>query len=94
MPILKKSDLWTAVPGDNPNRTVEDANRFSRKEGYEVLSLINSLTTKEGGDLDLRVRQICEWMIYEKLPSNTQGRARVKDWIFMNYTALSKIYPF
>ncbi|WP_431260594.1 hypothetical protein ACQ86G_11040 [Roseateles chitinivorans] len=100
MPTLKKSDLkysnysWNAVPGDNPHRTVEDADRFSRKEGYEVLTLLNSLTSKDGGDLDIRVRQICEWMIHEKLPSNLQGRSKVKAWIFENYTLLSKSYPF
>ncbi len=43
MPEIKKSDLnyddysWTAVPGDDPSKRVEDADRFSRKEGYEVL---------------------------------------------------------
>ncbi|WP_343629659.1 hypothetical protein [Roseateles sp.] len=100
MPTLKKSDLkysdysWTAVPGDDPTKTADDADRFSRKEGYEVLTLINSLTAKNGADLDLRVRQICEWMIHEQLPSNIQGRSKVKAWIFENYPLLSKRYPF
>ncbi len=100
MPEIKKSDLkyndysWTAVPGDDPNKTKEDADRFSRKEGYEVLTLLNSLKGSGGQDLVLRTRQICEWMVHEKLPSNIQGRAKVKTWIAENYPVLSKSYPF
>lgn len=100
MPEIKKSDLkytdysWTAVTGDNPKKTAEDADRFSRHEGYEVLYLLNSLKGAEGTDLALRTRQICEWMIHEKLPSTTQGRAKVIKWIVDNYEVLSKSYPF
>lgn len=92
---LKYSDYsWKAVPGDDPWKTKEDADRFSRKEGYEVLTLLNSLRTKEGDELSLRVLQICEWMIHEHLPSNVQGRQNVKSWIGQNYPALSPKYPF
>lgn len=99
MPEIKKSDLkykdysWTTVPGDDPNKTKEDADLFSRKEGYEVLSLLNSLTGKEQGDLTIHTRQICEWMIHEKLPSNIHSRAKVIAWIANNYRTLSPDYP-
>ncbi|WP_447747756.1 hypothetical protein [Pseudomonas nicosulfuronedens] len=92
---LKYSDYsWTAVPGDDPKKTKEDADRFSRKEGYEVLSLLNSLKTKEGNELSLHVLQVCEWMIHEHLPSNVQGRGKVTSWIGGNYPELSTKYPF
>lgn len=100
MPEIKKSDLhyndysWKAVPGDDPKKTKEDADRFSRKEGYEVLYLLNSLKGEKGADLSVRTRQICEWMIHEKLPSGTQGRDKVISWIVNNFTELSKDYPF
>ena len=99
MPAITKKDLiykdysWEAVPGDDPKKTKEDADRFSRKEGYEVLSLLNSLTGNGGADLEIRPRQICEWMIHEKLPSTIQGRKNVKSWIGSNYSEMSKKYP-
>lgn len=98
MAKLSKGDLkyeysWKAVPGDDPTKTKEDADRFSRKEGYEVLHLLNSLSGDKSSDLTLRTRQICEWMIQEHLPSNVQGRKEVTSWIVENYPALSKKYP-
>lgn len=100
MPDIKKSDLkysdysWTAVTGDDPTKTVEDADRFSRNEGYEVMTLLNSLNGTGGVDLSIKTRQICEWMVREKLPSTIQGRAKVVSWIVKNYPELSKGYPF
>lgn len=100
MPEIKNSDLnyddysWTAVTGDDPKKTKEDADRFSRHEGYEVLTLLNSLKGEGQSDLSVRTRQICEWLIHEKLPSNIQGRAKVKSWIAKNFADLKKNYPF
>lgn len=100
MPEIKKSDLnyddysWTAVTGDDPKKTKEDADRFSRHEGYEVLTLLNSLKGEGQSDLSVRTRQICEWLIHEKLPSNIQGRVKVKSWIAKNFADLKKSYPF
>lgn len=100
MPELKKSDLkytdysWTAVPGDDPKKTKEDADRFSRKEGYEVLKLVNSINGAGGADLSIHTRQIIEWMIHEKLPSNIQGRGSVKAWVAKNFADLKPDYPF
>lgn len=99
MPTITKSDLnyddysWRAVPGDDPKKTKEDADRFSRKEGYEVLTLLNSLTGKDKADLPVHVRKVCEWMIHEKLPSDIQGRTKVIDWIAQNYSDLAAKYP-
>lgn len=99
MPEITKKDLfytdysWKAVPGDDPKKTKEDAERFSRKEGYEVLTLLNSLKGKNDVDLSLHTRKICEWMIHEKLPSDVQGRSKVITWIANNFSELSKKYP-
>ncbi|MBW3510615.1 hypothetical protein [Janthinobacterium sp. NKUCC06_STL] len=100
MPKIKKTDLnyddysWTAVPGDDPTKTAADADRFSRHEGYEVIYLLNSLVGENKADLALRTRQICEWMVHEKLPATIQGRAKVMSWIGSNYKELSPAYPF
>lgn len=99
MTDMKKSDMlyddysWKAVPGDDPNKTKEDRDRFSRKEGYEVLSLINSF--KRGQNpLSLKDQRVIEWMLHEELPSNTQGRSKVSQWITDNFKSLEKKYPF
>ncbi|CAI8799903.1 hypothetical protein [Kosakonia quasisacchari] len=95
---MKSSDMhysysWKAVPGDNPSKTKEDATRFSRHEGYEVLDLINSFKAEGGTELPLRSKQIIEWMIHEHLPSDYQGRQKVKDWIVANFPRLKGSYP-
>lgn len=100
MPKMTKSDLkydnysWTAITGDDPEKVLADADRVSRHEGYEVLYFLNSLTGKDNADLSIRTRQICEWMIHEKLPSTIQGRAKIRNWIGNNFPELSKNYPF
>ncbi|MBJ2214905.1 MULTISPECIES: hypothetical protein [Pseudomonas] len=95
---IKPSNLYytdyseTAVKGDDPKKTAEDADRFSRKEKYEVVDMINSIGWKDNNNT-LKSLLIVEWMIHEKLPGTTQGRAKVKAWIHANYAALSKDYP-
>lgn len=100
MPKITKNDLkyndysWKAVTGDDPQKKKEDADRFSRKEGYEVLDLLNSLVGKDSLDLSVKTRQICEWMIHENLPSNIQNRNDVKIWIINNFSEMKDDYPF
>lgn len=98
MTDMKKSDMlykdysWTAVPGDDPTKTKEDRDRFSRKEGYEVLTLINSFTM-DNKPLSLENQRVVEWMIHEKLPGSIQGRANVTEWIKNNFSTLKPSYP-
>lgn len=100
MPQIEKKDLrykdysWEAVPGDDPSKTKEDSDRFSRHEGYEVLYLLNSLESANGGAPSIKTLQTVEWMIHEKLPSNIQGRSKVKQWIYSNYASLKDEAPF
>lgn len=100
MPQLEKSDLNyrhnyspKAVKGDDPKKTVEDADFFNRHEEYEVLDLINSFKGDEGKDLTKKIRLTIEWMINEKLPSDIHGRKKVKNWIQENYPRLKNQYP-
>lgn len=94
MTDIKRSDLfyddysWTVLPGDDPTKTATDRTRFSRKEGYEVLSMLNSLK-----ELSYREKLIAEWMIHEHLPSNIQGREQVKKWLKDNFSELKSRYP-
>ncbi|EMW5157215.1 hypothetical protein AAE497_000450 [Escherichia coli] len=94
MTDIKRSDLfyddysWTALPGDDPTKTAADRHRFSRKEGYEVLNMLNSFKA-----YSLKEKLIVEWMIHEHLPSGIQGREKVKDWIKQNFLKFKLIYP-
>ena len=100
MAAIGRADLnykdysWTAVTGDDPTKTKEDADRFSRYEGYEVLTLLNSLTAANGVNLSLKSLLIAEWMIHEELPPTIQGREKVKKWIHENFSTLKLQYPF
>lgn len=99
MPKLTKADLyytdysWTAVPGDDPRKTKEDSDRLSRREGYEVLDYLNSLTGDKGVDLSKETRLAVEWMLHEKLPSDIQGRSKVTKWVVENFPILADEYP-
>ncbi|ECY1766869.1 hypothetical protein F6685_22355 [Salmonella enterica] len=85
---------WTAVPGDNPLMRTQDATRFSRHEGYEMLDMVNSFKAEGGAVLPLKSQQIIEWMLHERLPSLMQGREQVKAWVIENFPAMKSSYPF
>ncbi|WP_454909488.1 hypothetical protein [Variovorax gossypii] len=99
MPQLAKADLhytdysWTVVPGDDPTKVKADADRLSRKEGYEVLAYLNSFVGPEKADLSKATRLIIEWIVHEKLPSDVQGRTKVTAWIVENFPTLRPSYP-
>lgn len=99
MPALTKSDLhyeysWKAVTGDDPNKTLIDADRLSRAEGYEVLYFLNHLKGKGGVDLEKKTRLIVEWMLHAELPGTIQGRKKIHDWVVANFSTLKAGYPF
>lgn len=90
MSLLNKSDLkysysWTAYGNDDPEITGNpDSTLFNRKEGYEVLYLINKISSiynlkqKKSG---LKL----EKMINEDLPSNVRSQENVKIWLKNNW---------
>lgn len=90
---IKPSELFytdysdKVVLGDDPTKTKEDADRFSRKEKYEVVDMINSIIWKDNKS-DLNGLLTIEWMIHEELPSNVQGREKVREWIYAEYKKL------
>lgn len=92
---IKPSELFytdysdKAVPGDDPTKTKEDAGRFSRKEKYEVVNMINSIGWKDN-KYNLNGLLTIEWMIHEELPSNVHGREKVQAWIYAEY---NKLFP-
>lgn len=95
---IKPSELFykdysdRAVPGDDPSKTKEDADRFSREEKYEVIDMINSISWKNNSN-SLNGLLTIEWMIHEELPPDVQGRKKVQAWIYAEYKNLKPSRP-
>jgi len=89
MNILKKTDLiynyeWSAYGNDDPKVTGKpDSTMLNRKEGYEVLYLINKFM-RNNGLSDKLTAIIIEEMIYEELPGEIRSQKNVTNWIEKN----------
>lgn len=90
MAKFNKSDMvyndysWTAVKGDDPRISGEpDSTLFSRKEGYEVLYMINKCMDKWSWNGTSNGQKI-ERVIRLHLPSDVRGQKSVYDWLSAN----------
>ncbi|WP_020161264.1 hypothetical protein [Methylobacter marinus] len=91
MALMSKGDLqysdysWTAYGSDNPKVTSEpDSTLFNRKEGYEVLYLINKFAEKH----ELKQKssgQKAERMLHDHLPSDVRSQQNVMAWLANNW---------
>jgi len=90
MALLNKSDLkytysWTAIGGDDPKITgTPDSTLFNRREGYEVLYMINKFAV----DHKLKNKPTghkIEKMVNDHLPSNIRSQDNVVTWIVDNW---------
>ncbi len=91
MALYNKSDMvyndysWTAYGDDDPKVTGKpDSTLFNRKEGYEVLYLINKFAKQEGLDKVETCKEI-EKLIRNKLPGDTRSQEKVIEWLKKNY---------
>jgi len=91
MSLMSKSDLvyedykWTAYGNDDPKIKGEpDSTLFSRREGYEVLYLINKIASDNGLKQKISGKKI-EKMIHEDLPGDTRSQNNVVKWIKDNW---------
>jgi hypothetical protein len=90
MGLIGKGDLkykysWEAYGGDDPEVTgAPDSTLFNRKEGYEVLYLINKFMKKNG--MKKKVSgQHAEMLINKHLPGNIRSQAKVIKWLNDNW---------
>lgn len=89
MTLLTRSDLknsysWTTIGGDNPKITgTPDSTLFNRREGYEVLYLINTFADKHSFKQKASGLKI-ERMLKD-LPSATRKQTDVVAWIEHNW---------
>ena len=89
MNLLNKSDLiysysWTVYGNDDPKVSgFSDNTLFNRKEGYEVLYLINKIADENGLTQKSSGTKM-EKMIHNHLPGNIRSQENVKNWIINN----------
>lgn len=91
MDLMSKGDLfykdysWTVYGDDDPKVSgPPDSTMFNRKEGYEVLYLINKIAEIHNlKKLDSGLKM--EKMIHDKLPGNVRSQENVKAWIVDNW---------
>ncbi|MFK4750831.1 hypothetical protein [Oceanobacter antarcticus] len=88
---FKKSDMqythysWTAIDGDDPKITgTPDSTLFSRKEGYEVLYMINKVLKKRDLTSTTSGRK-AESLIKDELPSTSRSQINVFNWLNDNW---------
>lgn len=90
MSLLSKQDLlygysWTAYGDDDPRVTGEpDSTLFNRKEGYEVLYLINKIS-EDNGFKNKKSGLKIEKMINENLPGDIRSQKNVVNWVASNW---------
>ncbi|ELE7133173.1 hypothetical protein RB977_002613 [Vibrio harveyi] len=91
MSKFKKSDMkynhysWTAIFGDDPKITGKpDSTLFSRKEGYEVLYMINKVLEHRGLS-SVTSGQKAETLIKDSLPSTVRSQENVFNWLNNNW---------
>ena len=92
MPVLERSDLqyadkyaWTAIPDDDPKITGEPDNTpFNRKEGFEVLALLNRFLAKHKFKQKASGLK-AEKLLKEHLPYGLRTQRNVEDWLVANW---------
>ncbi|MGL1956601.1 MAG: hypothetical protein OCD00_04725 [Colwellia sp.] len=91
MTKFKKSDMqydhydWRVTAGDDPKITGKpDSTMFSRKEGYEVLYMINKVLNHRDLSSVTSGRK-AESLIKSDLPGTIRSQINVFDWINDNW---------
>jgi hypothetical protein len=92
MPLVERADLkfadqyrWTPLPENDPKLTGEpDSTLFNRKEGFEVLALINRFMTKYKFRQKTSGQKV-ERLIKEHLPIALKTQRHVEDWLVANW---------
>ena len=78
--MLQHEYAWEATGGDDPEKVRADARLLNRKEGYEVIPMIQKVADHLGYETESDVRQV-EDLIATELPGNVRGRDKVFEWL-------------
>lgn len=77
---------WHAIEGDNPHKIMMDAVMFNRKEGYEIVPMIQKVVNTFGYTSVEDVKRI-EALIATELPGNVRSRKNVYNWLVTHIDA-------
>lgn len=77
---------WHASNGDDPRKLQMDAVMFNRKEGYEVLPMIQKVVNTFGYETVEDVKRV-ESLIANELPGNIRSRKNVFNWLVASIDA-------
>ena len=92
MAIMQREDLkfansykWTEFKDDDPKITGEpDSTPFNRKEGFEVLALVNRFLTRYKFRQKSSGQKV-ERLIQKHLPIALKTQKHVEDWLVANW---------
>ena len=71
---------WHAKKGDDPKKIKADAIMFNRKEGYEVILMIQKMCNRFGFETVDDVKRV-EAVIAKELPGNVRSQQNVYNWL-------------
>lgn len=74
---------WQSSKGDDPKKIAHDRIMFSRREGYEVIPMIQKVVNHFGYETEADVKRV-EEAIRTALPGNVRSRKNVFNWL-VNY---------
>lgn len=75
-----KKYRWEASKGDSPTKVSHDRVMFSRREGYEVIPMIQKVVNHFGYETEEDVKRV-EMAIRTALPGNVRSRKNVFSWL-------------
>lgn len=78
--MLRGVYSWDAVGGDDPRAIRIDATLFNRREGYEVIPMIQKVVNHFGFETEADVQRV-EKLIAEELPVVVRDQKTVLEWL-------------
>lgn len=75
-----KKYQWTAGEGDNATDRQHDRVMFNRKQGYEVIRMIQKICKAKGYDTIEDVQRVAH-VIATELPGNVRSQKNVTAWL-------------
>ncbi len=75
-----KKFQWTAGEGDDKKSVAHDRIMFSRRQGYEVIPMIQKVVNHFGYETEEDVKRV-EEAIRSALPGNVRSRKNVFNWL-------------
>lgn len=78
--MLQQKYSWESLSGDGPRDQKKDAVMFNRREGYEVVPMIQKVVDHFDFQAESDVNKV-EDAITNELPGNVRSRENVFNWL-------------